>query len=258
MSANLTSLSGKTAIITGASRGIGESAAREFASLGASVVLTARSLEAMQTVADDINDAGGKAIAVGCDVSRYEDVEQAVQSAIDHFGRLDILINNAGVIDPIARIGDSEPGQWSQVIDINVKGVYHAVRASLPHMCSQGDGTIINLSSGAATHALEGWSHYCVSKAAVLSLTTCIHKEYAEQGIRVVGLSPGTVATDMQVKIKASGINPVSQMSFDDHIDPSWPARAIAWLCTDAGKPYDGTDFSIKTDENRRLVGLID
>ena len=136
----------------------------------------------------------------------------AIYKCVAEFGRLDILVNNAGVIDPIARIADSDPRQWDQVVDINVKGVYHGLRAAIPVMEAQGSGVIVNLSSGAANGALEGWSHYCATKAAVLSLTRCADKECRENGIRVVGLSPGTVATDMQVSIKASGINPVSQL----------------------------------------------
>lgn len=258
MNADYTKLAGKTALITGASRGIGAATAKEFAAHGVAVVLTARTLAPMQKMADEINKSGGKALAIACDVSAYGEVEKAVAAATTGFGSLDILVNNAGVIDPIARLSDSDPAEWDKVIDINVKGVYHFVRAALPVMQAQGSGTIINISSGAATNALEGWSHYCVSKAAVLSLTTCIHKEYAEHGIYVAGLSPGTVATDMQVKIKASGINPVSQMDPNAHIDASWPAKAIAWMCTAAGAPYAGTDFNIKTDETRRMVGLID
>jgi 3-oxoacyl-[acyl-carrier protein] reductase len=124
-------------------------------------------------------------------------------------------------------------------------------------MLAQGGGIVVNISSGAATSALEGWSHYCATKAAVLMLTRCADKEYGGKGIRVVGLSPGTVATDMQVAIKASGINPVSQLDPSVHISPDWPARAVAWLCTEAAAEFAGTDFSLKTEENRRRVGLV-
>ena len=90
-----------------------------------------------------------------------------------------------------------------------------------------------------------------------MSLTRCAHKEWADQGIRVVGLSPGTVATEMQESIKSSGVNPVSQLDWSAHIPPEWVGEAIAWLTTEAGRAYDGGDFSLKTDENKRLVGLI-
>jgi NAD(P)-dependent dehydrogenase (short-subunit alcohol dehydrogenase family) len=123
-------------------------------------------------------------------------------------------------------------------------------------MVARGGGTIVNISSGAATSALEDWSHYCATKAAVLSLTRVADKEYREQGIRVIGLSPGTVATEMQVKIKASGINPVSQLDWSAHIPPEWVARAIAWLAGPEADAHRGTDFSLKTNEGRAAVGL--
>lgn len=254
----MSELSGKAAIVTGASRGIGAAAARELAKQGVSVVLAARSEKEITKVAAEISAEGGQAKAVTCDVTKYDDVARCVAACRDQFGRLDILVNNAGVIDPIARLAESDPAHWDQVVDINLKGVYHGLRAAIPAMQAQGGGVIVNISSGAATGALEGWSHYCATKAAVLSLTRCADKEYRDQGIRVVGLSPGTVATDMQVSIKASGINPVSQLDPSVHIPADWPARAIAWLCTEDAAEFAGTDFSIKTEEGRRRVGLID
>lgn len=250
-------LSNKAAVITGASRGIGEAAALEFAAQGASVVLAARSKNSLDNIVSRIIDNGGTALAVECDVSEYEEVNNAITECVAQYGKIDFLVNNAGLIDPIARIEDSDPNQWSNVVDVNLKGVYHGLRAALPLMKEQRSGVIVNISSGAATGALEGWSHYCATKAGVLSLTKCAHKEFAEFGIRIVGMSPGTVATDMQVSIKSSGINPVSQLEMSDHIPPEWPAKAIAWLCTDAAHTYSGTDFSIKTEEGRKLVGLI-
>ncbi|MDP2118808.1 MAG: SDR family oxidoreductase [Hoeflea sp.] len=247
-------LSGKTALITGASRGIGEAAARIMAGYGANVVLAARSTRDTARIAAEIGD---KALAVTCDVAQYVDVENAVNQALESFGSLDILVNNAGVIDPIARLEDSDPEAWDQVVDINFKGVYHGLRSAIPVMKRQGGGVIINISSGAASSALEGWSHYCATKAAVLSLTRCAHAECAADNIRVVGLSPGTVATDMQRAIKTSGVNPISQLDWSMHISPDWVGETIAWLTTDAARPYDGGDFSLKTEEGRRAVGLI-
>ena len=250
-------LQGKAAIVTGASKGIGAATAEELAKQGVAVVLAARSEGAIKEIAAKIEAAGGKAKAIACDVANYDEVAAAVELCKSSYGSVDILVNNAGVIDPISRLAESDPEGWGQAIDINVKGVYHGLRAALPLMQAQGAGVIVNVSSGAATSALEGWSHYCSSKAAVLMLTKCVHKEYADKGIRVVGMSPGTVATDMQVAIKGSGINPVSQLDFSVHIPPEWPAKAIAWLCTDAAREYDGGDFSLKTEEGRRKVGLV-
>ena len=243
------------ALITGASAGIGAAAAQEMVKNGYAVVLMARSKDKLEQVVADIGQPDMTAIVVG-DVADKQAVDGAVQTCIDRFGSIDVLVNNAGLIDPIARIEDSDTDAWSHVMDVNVKGVYYGIRAALGPMKSQGGGTIINISSGAATGALEGWSHYCASKAAVLSLTKCVHKEEAENGIRMVGLSPGTVATEMQVQIKASGVNPVSQLDPSVHIPAQWVGQAIAFLCTAEADPFLGTDFTLKTDEERRLVGL--
>ena len=250
-------LEGKAAVVTGASRGIGAATAEELARRGVAVVLAARSGGEIEALAQQIREAGGKASAIACDVSRYADVAAAVDHCRSAFGSLDILVNNAGVIDPIARLAESDPDGWDSVVDINVKGVYHGLRAAIPVMQAQGGGVIVNISSGAATSALEGWSHYCATKAAVLMLTRCVDKEYRDKGIRVVGLSPGTVATEMQVSIKASGINPVSRLDPSVHIPPEWPARAVAWLCTNAAREFDGGDFSLKSEDGRRRVGLV-
>lgn len=254
-------LSGKTVFITGASRGIGEAAARKAAGYGANVVLVARGTSDIERISTEIGD---KALALTCDVSDYDSVKEAIDTTVAHFGGLDVLVNNAGVIDPIARIEDTSPDAWGKVIDINIKGVYHCMHAAHPALlkaaASTNDGgrsVIINVSSGAAQGALEGWAHYCATKAAVASLTRCANKEWNENGISVIGLSPGTVATDMMRSIKKSGINAVSDIDWEVHISPDWVGEAICWLTTDAARQFDGTDFTIKTDEGRKLVGLI-
>ena len=243
----------KTVLITGASRGIGAATARHFAALGANVVLAARSTSALEGIASEIGD---RALAVSCDVSRYDDVKAAVTAATERFGGLDVLIGNAGVIEPIAHLSEVDPDEWDKVIDINLKGVFHGMRAALPVMKEAGSGTIITISSGAATSALEGWSHYCASKAAALMLTRAADKENRDHGIRVLGLSPGTVATDMQHQIKASGMNPVAQLDWSDHIPPDWPARALAWMCTSQADGWLGQDISLRNEDIRLAVGL--
>jgi len=250
-------LAGKAAIITGASRGIGATTAREFAKLGVSVILAARTSDDIEKIAAEICADGGKAQAITCDVSVYEDVAAAVELCKNSFGRVDIIVNNAGVLEPIAHLADCDPKAWSKVIDINLNGVYYGMRAAIPYMEAQGSGVIVNVSSGAATSALEGWSHYCASKAGVAMLTRSGNLEYGDKNICVVGLSPGTVATDMQIIIKASGVNPVSELDPSVHIPAEWSARAIAWLCTKDAVRFAGTDFNLRDDESRRLVGLV-
>ena len=252
----MTKLSGKVVIVTGASRGIGAAAARAFAEAGAKVVLAARTSTQIEAIASELRGAGSEAIAVSCDVSNFNDVEAMIEKTIAFAGRVDVLVNNAGVIDPIARLSESDPEQWAKAADINYKGVYFGLRATIPVMERQGSGVIVNISSGAATSALEGWSHYCSSKAAALSLTKCANAEIGGKGIRVVGLSPGTVATDMQVAIKSSGLNPVSTLEWSDHIPPDWVAKAIVWLSSEEASDVAGEDFVLRDPANRQRVGL--
>ncbi len=247
------SLDGKVAIITGASRGIGEAAARVFADAGAKVCLLARGRDQIAEIAGEI---GENALAIPCDVSRYWEVEAAVNACIETFGRLDILINNAGVIEPVARLAESDPDAWSHVIDINLKGVYYGFRAAMPVMERQGSGTILTISSGAAHNALEGWSHYCTSKAGAAMLTMAGHKEGADKGLRVLGLSPGTVATQMQHEIKASGVNPVSQLDWAAHIPADWPAKALLWMCSEDADEFLGQEISLRDETIRARLGL--
>jgi NAD(P)-dependent dehydrogenase (short-subunit alcohol dehydrogenase family) len=247
-------LDGKVAMITGASRGIGEAAARLFAREGAKVCLLARSRDEIAQIAGDIGDA---ALAIPCDVSRFWELEAAVNACVETFGRLDIVINNAGVIEPIASMAESDPDAWGHVIDINLKGVYNGMRAALPVMAAAGGGTIITISSGAAHNALDGWSHYCTSKAGAAMLTKCLHKEAVGNGIRAMGLSPGTVATQMQREIKASGVNPVSQLEWTDHIPADWPAKCLLWMCSKDSDEFLGEEISLREEAIRRRIGVI-
>lgn len=247
-------MQGNVVAITGASRGIGAAAARAFAAAGAKVVLMARSMPEIEALAAEI---GPNALALPCDVADWASVHGAMGQTLTQFGRLDVLVNNAGTIDPITRLADADPAAWGRGIDVNLKGVFHGLRAAIPVMRAQGGGTIINVSSGAARTALEGWSSYCAGKAGALMLTQAAHLEEGPHGIRVLGLSPGTVATEMQVKIKASGINPVSQLDPAVHIPADWPARALVWMCGPAADPWLGTDVSLRDEAVRKAVGLI-
>ena len=218
------SIEGKTVVVTGASRGIGEASAEVFAAAGAKVALLARGQDAISAIAARIGEA---ALAIPCDVSRYDDLARAIGQAEAAFGPVEVLINNAGVVEPVAHLSASDPEAWGKVIDINLKGVYYGMRAVLPGMIERGRGSILTVSSGAAHGPVEGWSHYCASKAGAAMLTRMVDKEAADKGVRAMGLSPGTVATQMQKEIKASGINPVSKLEWSDHIPPEWPAQAL-------------------------------
>lgn len=247
-------MTGKTVMITGASRGIGAEAARVFANAGANVVLLARSQDGIAAIAGEI---GERAIAIPCNVARYSEMSSAVATTLQVFGGLDVLINNAGIVDPISHLGDADPDAWGHLIDINVKGVFNGIHAALPALKEGGGGSVLTISSGAAHNAIEAWSAYCASKAAVNMLNRSLHLEEAGNGIRAIGLSPGTVATEMQRKIKASGINPVSQLDWDVHIPADWPAKCLLWMCSAEADQYCGEEISLRDDGIRRAVGLI-
>ena len=248
---------GQTALVIGASQGIGLATARTLATYGATVVLAARSRERIEAHAKEMHSAGLRALSVYCDASSYDSVSDAVDFVVKKTGNLNILVNNAGVIEPLTTLIESDPELWARAADINYKGVYYGMRAAIPVMLKLArGGTVVNMSSGAANSALKGWSHYCSTKVAAKKLTEVAHKELVGKNIRVVGLSPGTVATEMMQKIRDAKINPVSNLDWSNHIPVEWVGEGVAFLCGDKGDQFAGMDFSLKTPEGRQLVGL--
>ena len=245
-------MQGQVVAITGASRGIGQEAAQAFVAAGASVALLARDRAALETLAESL---GPQALALPCDVSEAAALSAALAQAQGHFGRLDVMINNAGVIDPIARIESADAAAWGRALDINLKGVFHGMQAALPILRAQGGGTVITLSSGAAHRPLEGWSAYCAAKAGAAMLSRALHEEEGHW-LRVLSLSPGTVATDMQRAIRASGVNAVSRIDWAEHIPADWPARALVWMCSPAADRWRGQEVSLRDAAIRRELGL--
>lgn len=249
-------LKGKVALVTGASRGLGEGTARALAAAGAAVILLARDGAAAANVARDIAAQGARAEALSCDVSDYSAVRKVAAEAKARLGAIDILINNAGVIDPIAEVATSDPAAWAQNISINLIGAYHVVRAVLPDMLAKGGGSIVNVSSGAAYRPLEGWSAYCAAKAGLAMLTQAIALETAGKGIRIFGFSPGTIDTDMQVKIRASGMNMISRIPRADLSPVEHAVRGLLYLCSPATDDLMGQDASMRDEAFRRRLGL--
>jgi NAD(P)-dependent dehydrogenase (short-subunit alcohol dehydrogenase family) len=250
-----TSLHGQVSLVMGASAGIGAAVAEALAAKGACIAIAARRRDAIDSLAAQLQAKGASVLPLTCDVSERAQVTAAVDATLQRFGRLDHLINNAGVIQPIGRLLDTDPAGWARAIDINLTGAFNTIHAALPHLLKQ-RGTIVNVSSGAAHRPLEGWSAYCTSKAGLAMLTRALILEYGEQGLRVYGFSPGTVRTAMQVAIRASGINPVSQLDPESLLPAEAPAKIIAYLCTADAADLPSGENTIRDDDLRRRAGV--
>lgn len=187
-------LSGKVAIVTGASRGAGKAIAARLAAHGAAVGLLARQSDALTTATEELCSAGARAIALPADVANPDEVERAVSAAVVAFGRLDILINNAG-IGARGRVEELSPDDWQRVIATNLTGPFLCSRAVLPHLRQQGGGWIISISSGAGKQGYPGMSAYCASKFGLMGFAQSLAAEVTDEFIKVSVISPGTIAT---------------------------------------------------------------
>jgi NAD(P)-dependent dehydrogenase (short-subunit alcohol dehydrogenase family) len=189
-------LTGKTALITGGNSGIGRATALLFAREGAAVVITARDQARGQAVRREIEQAGGEALFIPCDVSSAEQCRRSVEETARAFGRLDILFNNAGVFYPHTTLDCTEE-EWDRQIDINLKGTFLMCKYALPHMIAQGGGVIVNNSSGWGLVGGDAAVAYCASKGGVVLLTKAMAIDHGRQGIRVNCICPGDVETPM-------------------------------------------------------------
>jgi NAD(P)-dependent dehydrogenase (short-subunit alcohol dehydrogenase family) len=245
-------LSGHVAIVTGAGRGIGAATARRLSEAGARVVVTARKLKDAEAVARECKGS----VALACDVSDPKSVDAMVKKAADALGRPTVLVNNAGVIQPIGRFDALDPESFAASIRTTLVGAAFCARAVLPHFLEGDGGRIVNLSSGAALNPLEGWSAYCAGKAGLAMLTRSLALEYGERGVRVFGFAPGVVDTDMQGEIRASGINRISRLPRASLAPARDPADAIAFLCTDLADDFAGGEVDIRDAAFREAAGL--
>lgn len=190
-------LANQVAIVTGAGRGIGRATALAFAREGANVVLAARTISEIEAVTDEIRRAGREALSVPTDVSRKSEVESMVKQAFDRFGKVDILVNNAGVAihNPIPRIREED---WDLIIAVNLKGVFLCTQAVFSHMCEQGHGHIVNVSSGAGKHGGPKFGAYCASKFGVVGFTEVTDAEGRPYGVKGSVVCPGPVDTKLR------------------------------------------------------------
>jgi NAD(P)-dependent dehydrogenase (short-subunit alcohol dehydrogenase family) len=187
-------LSGKVAIVTGAANGIGRATALALAAEGASVLIADRDTARGPAVAAEITAAGGRAAFQPTDVAVTAEVDQMVAAALAHWGRLDVLVNNAAAMLP-GSIVDISEADWNRVIDVNLTGAWRGMRAAIPAMLRTGGGSIVSVSSVQALVGLRSWSAYAASKGGLNSLTQQAAMEYAAQGIRINAVAPGTIMT---------------------------------------------------------------
>lgn len=211
-------ITGKTALITGAGRGIGRATAIAFAKEGINVGLVGRTLENLQQVADLLKAYDVKVALATADVANLQSITTAVESIRAELGPIDILVNNAG-ISKFGKFLDLSPEEWTNIVDVNVKGVYYTTRAVLPEMIERSSGDIINISSTAGQKGAPITSAYSASKAAVIGMSESLMLEVRKHNIRVVTLTPSTVATDMAVELQLTDGNPEKVMQAEDLAD---------------------------------------
>ena len=241
--------------ITGASRGIGAATAREFGKRGHPVALAARSTAAIETLAQEIRAAGGTAVAIACDVSDCTQVERAIARAVAELGGLGIVINNAGTLEPVARIADADMRQWARAMEVNLNGPIYVMHYAAPHLPP--GGVVINITSGAGERALTGRSAYCASKAGLMIASRVFAVEEAEtRGMRVIAFSPGYVDTEMNALNRRHRMGNSSNIDVADLRPPEETAQLIAWLAGPDAAALNGKIVSARQPEIRRAAGV--
>ena len=222
-------IEGKVIVITGASSGLGEAAARHLSEQGAVVVLGARRADRIQSLAAELSRRGGKALAVSTDVTKYDQVKKLVDAAVQTYGRLDVIINNAGVMpqSPLDRLKIDE---WNQMIDVNIKGVLYGIAAALPYMKKQKSGHIINVSSVAGHKVRGNGAVYSATKHAVRVISEGLRQEVKPYNIRTTIISPGAVDTELPNTISEPDIAESMHKFFKDYAIPADSfARAVVF-----------------------------
>ncbi|MDQ1423329.1 MAG: hypothetical protein QOD72_827 [Acidimicrobiaceae bacterium] len=183
----------RVGIVTGAGSGLGESAAKRLAADGACIVVADRNTDAAERVAAEIRQTGAEAAPITADVTRYDDMKRVVDHAVTTYGRLDIAFNNAGITPGLVDVHEIDIADWAQVIEINLTGIFHSMRAELTHMLDNGGGAIVNMASTAGLMAHAGRAAYSASKHGIIGLTRSAAVEYAQRGVRINAVAPGPI-----------------------------------------------------------------
>ncbi len=249
----------KTMIITGASRGIGAAIAREALARGFNLVLNARSKDALNSLVNSLDASAGVAAVAG-DVSEKEVCERMVDIAVDRFGGVDVLVNNAGILEPVGPLHAVDADEWMRNLMVNVAGPVLLTQCALDSL-RQRRGCVINISSGAAVKAVRGWSAYCTSKAALNHFNRMLAAEYPE--IVAIAVSPGMTATDMQATIREKGEGRMPKDEYRRFVDahrkgelrsPADVARAIVALGLNAPAELGGEFVTV---DDPRVEALL-
>ncbi|MBC3539094.1 SDR family oxidoreductase [Rufibacter sediminis] len=225
----MNNIEGKVIVITGASSGLGQETARHLSAMGAAVALGARRGERIEVLAEEINGNGGRAIAITTDVTKREQVQNLVDAAVEQFGRVDVVLNNAGImpLSPLERLNVDE---WDQMIDVNLKGVLYGIAAALPHMEEQKSGHIINVSSVAGHLIFHGSAVYSATKFGVRALSEGLRQEVKPYNIRTTIISPGAVKTELLEHISENDIKEANQSYVGQvGVTPDAFARLVAF-----------------------------
>ena len=219
----------RVAIVTGASRGLGRTMAAFLAGEGFAVVVASRTEDVLESLADEIHSAGGCALAVACDIALERDVQRVVERTMTEFGRVDVLVNNSGVVDSSPLL-DQEPAAWDRVMNTNVRGTYLATRAVGRHMVAQNAGKIVNIASNFALMGIRNHAAYAASKAAVIAFTRSMAVEWAHHNIQVNAIAPGYFETDMTAALQ---LDPAAKTAVLQKIPArrmGEPEELLSWL----------------------------
>ncbi len=234
-------LEGKVALITGASQGLGRALALAYAKEGASIIINSRSEESIRPVAEEVESMGAEVLALAADVSKSADVERLVDAATRRFGRIDVLVNNAGILGPRVAILDYPEDEWRRVIDANLTGPFLVSKAVVEHMPE--GGSIVNVVSGVSVEGRAKWGAYSVSKFGVEGLTQILAAELKERGIRVNAVDPGGMRTEMRAAAYPEE-DPMTRITPEENTD------VFLYLASDESKDETGERF--KAQEFRR------
>ncbi|CAN5827706.1 YciK family oxidoreductase [soil metagenome] len=233
-------LEDRVTLITGASQGLGRALALAFAGEGARVVVNARSEDSVRSVAGEVEGAGAKVLAVAADVSKAADVERLVRETVGRFGRIDVLVNNAGLLGPRVGIEEYPEDEWRKVIDANLTGPFLVSKAAVAHMA--GGGSIINVVSGVSVEGRAEWGAYSVSKFGIEGLTQILAAELAERGVRANAVDPGGMRTDMRAAA-------YPEEDPQTRITPEENTAVFLYLASDESKGITGERFKAQEFE---------